>query len=69
MKKKFREIHVYGVSNFNNRIELTVSGETDDLRELIAEAMFKMYEYNTCNEQFRVENIDSITRLKTPKIK
>lgn len=68
MEKKLREIHIYGVSNFNTHIKLTVSSKTDDLRELIAEALFKMSQYNTRDEQFRIEHIDSITQLKMPEI-
>lgn len=68
MKKKFQEVHVYAVSNLNTRIKLTVSGETDDLREVIGEALFKLSQYNTRNEQFKIEHINSITQLKMPEI-
>lgn len=68
MEKKLREIHVYGISNLDNRIKLTVVRETDDLRDLITEALLKMSRYSTQNEEFKIDHIDSLTRLKKSEV-
>ena len=64
MENKMRYIHVMAYSNLGTRIQLTLSAETDDLRKLISDALFKLSQYNTRAEQFKIEHIDSISRLR-----
>lgn len=66
MKKRF--IHVMACSNLGTRIQLTLSAETDDLRGLISDALFKLSQYCTRDEQFKIEHIDSIVHLQEPEI-
>lgn len=66
MKKRY--IHIMASSNLGTRIQLTLSAETDDLRELISDALFKLSRYCTRDEHFKVEHIDSIVQLQEPKI-
>lgn len=66
MKKRF--IHIMACSNLGTRIQLTLSAETDDLRGLISDALFKVSQYSTRNEQFKIEHIDSITHLQEPEV-
>lgn len=68
MEKKVCEIRICARSNMNTFILLTVSKETTDLRCLIEEALFKVSQYSTRYEQFKIEYIDSIPELKVPKI-
>lgn len=42
MERNIREINVCGVSNLNTRINVTVSGEEQDLRKLIFQALKKI---------------------------
>ena len=58
MKKRF--IYIMACSNLGTRIQLTLSAETDDLRGLISDSLFKLSQYNTRDEQFKIEHIDSI---------
>lgn len=51
-------------SNLGTRIQLTLSAETDDLRGLISDALFKLSQYCTRDEQFKIEHIDSIVHLQ-----
>ena len=62
MKKRF--IHVMACSNLGTRIQLTLFAETDDLRGLISDALFKLSQYCTRDEQFKIEHIDSIVHLQ-----
>ena len=39
MENKLRYVHVMARSNFDTRIQLTISGNLDDLRELIISAL------------------------------
>lgn len=66
MKKRF--IHIMACSNLGTRLQLTLSAETDDLRSLISDALFKLSQYCTRDEQFKIEHIDSITHLQEPEI-
>lgn len=42
MENKLRYVHVMARSNFDTRIQLTISGNLDDLRELIVSALTKI---------------------------
>lgn len=55
-------------SNLGTRLQLTLSAETDDLRNLISDVLFKLSQYCTRDEQFKIEHIDSITHLQEPEI-
>ena len=66
MKKRY--IHIMASSNLGTRIQLVLSADTDDLRELISDALFKLSRYCTRDEYFKVEHIDSIARLQEPEI-
>ena len=64
MNQKKRYIHVTACSNLGTRIQLTLSAETDDLRTLISDALYKVSQYGTRMEQFKIEHIDSISHLR-----
>lgn len=68
MEKKLRFVHVMACSNLGTRIQLTLSAETDDLRELISDALFKLSRYCARDEHFKVEHIDSADHLIRPEI-
>lgn len=68
MEKKLRYIHVFARSNMGTRIQLTLSAETDDLRKLISDALYKVSQYSTRMEQFKIEHIDSIPHLTEPDV-
>ena len=64
MENKLRYVHVMARSNFDTRIQLTVSGNLDDLRELIVSALTKIGQFNSSSEEkFYIEYIDSISHL------
>ena len=64
MEKKLRFVHVMARSNFGTRIQLTVSGNIDDLRELIVSALTKISQFSSSSEEkFLIEHIDSISHL------
>lgn len=63
MEKKLRFIHVMASSNMNTRIQLTISENTADLRNLIAIALEKIASFNTEIEHYNIEHIDSISHL------
>ena len=63
MQKKLRYIHVMARSNMGTCIHLLLSAETDDLRKLISDALYKVSQYSTRMEQFKIEHIDSISHL------
>ena len=65
MKKRY--IRIMASSNLGTRIQLTLSAETDDLRDLISDALFKLSQYGTRSERFRVEHIDSLAHLQEPE--
>lgn len=60
MEKKLRFVNVMACSNLGTRIRLTLSSETDDLRDLISDALFKLSRYATRDEYFKVEHIYSV---------
>lgn len=68
MQKKLRYIHIVARSNMDTRIQLTLSAETDDLRKLISDALYKVVQYSTRMEQFKIEHIDSIPHLTEPDV-
>ena len=68
MQKKLRCIHIMARSNMDTRIQLTLSAETDDLRKLISDALYKVAQYSTRMEQFKIEHIDSIPHLTEPDV-
>lgn len=59
MEKELRFVTVTACSNLGTRIRLSLSAETDDLRGLISDALFKLSRYSTRDEYFKVEYIDS----------
>ena len=61
---KIRYVHIMARSNMGTCIQLTLSAETDDLRKLISDALYKLSQYNTRMEQFKIEHIDSIPHLQ-----
>ena len=63
MEKKLRFIHVMACSNMDTRIQLTISAETSDLRELISTALMKLASFSTDIEYYSIEHIDSISHL------
>lgn len=63
MEKKLRYIHVMACSNLDTRLQLTLSEETDDIRELISVALEKLSDFNNDFEKFKIEHIDSISHL------
>lgn len=65
MKKRY--IHIMASSNLGTRIQLILSAETDDLRELISDALFKLSRYCTRDEHFKVEYIDSLAHFQEPE--
>lgn len=60
---KTRYIHVMARSNLNTRVQLTLSGESEDLRPLISMALLKLFNFNTDSETYYIEHIDSISPL------
>lgn len=62
MEKKLRFVNVVACSNLGTRIQLTLSAETDDLRQLVADALIKVAQYGSSQETFLVQHIDSISR-------
>lgn len=63
MEKKLRYIHVMARSNFDTRIQLTLSEETGDIRHLISMALMKLSNFDTDTETYYIEHIDSIPHL------
>lgn len=64
MENKLRYVHVMARSNSDTRIQLTVSGNLDDLRELIVSALTKIGQFSSSTEEkFYIERIDSISPL------
>ena len=66
MKKRY--IHVMACSNLGTRIQLTLSGETDDIRGLISVALMKISDFSTDTEYYNIEHIDSISHLHDPEM-
>ena len=63
MEKKLRYIHVMARSNFGTCIQLTLSEDTNDLRNLISASLRKLASFNSEVEYFNIEHIDSISHL------
>lgn len=63
MEKKLRFVHVMARSNMGTRIQLAVSAETSDLRDLISAALIKLASFSTDTEYYSIEHIDSISHL------
>lgn len=60
MEKKLRFIHVVARSYLGTCIQLTLSAETDDLRQLVSDALVKIAHYSSSSEEkFFIEHIDS----------
>lgn len=55
-------------SDLGTRLQLVLSAETDDLRSLISDALFRLSQYCTRDEQFKIEHIDSIAHLQESEI-
>lgn len=68
MKEKKRYINIIAYSNLGTRLQLTVSGDTDDIRELITTAILKISRYENQSEQYRITHIDSMDYLEDSKI-
>lgn len=64
MEKKLRFIHIMARTTSGTHIQLTLSVETDDLRQLIVDALTKIAQYSSSSEEkFLIEHIDSISHL------
>lgn len=57
MENKLRYVHVMARSNFDTRIQLTISGNLDDLRELIVSALTKISQFSSSSEENSILNI------------
>lgn len=68
MGKKKRYINIIAYSNLGTRLQLTLTGETDDIRELITTAVLKISKYENQSEQYRITHIDSMDYLEDSKI-
>lgn len=64
MEKELRFVNVIACSNLGTRIQLTLSAETDDLRQLVADALIKIGQYGSSQETFLVQHIDSLPPLR-----
>lgn len=60
MDKKLRFVNVVACSNLGTRVQLTLSAETDDIRQLVADALIKVAQYGSSHETFLVQHIDSV---------
>lgn len=63
MEKKLRFIRIMACSNLGTRIQLTISENTADLRNLIAIALKKVASFDTETEYYNIEYIDSVFHL------
>ena len=68
MEKKMRYVHIVACSNLGTYIQLTLSEETDDLRHLVSMALLKLSSFSTDSETYRIEYIDSTSRLRVPEM-
>lgn len=65
MEKKLRFIHVVACSSLGTHLQLTLSSETDDLRQLISDALVKIAHYSSSSEEkFFIVDIDSASSLR-----
>ena len=67
MEKKLRFVNVVACSNLGTRIQLTLSAETDDIRQLVADSLIKVAQYGSSQETFLVQHIDSVPHLSDMK--
>lgn len=67
MEKKLRFVNVVACSSLGTRIQLTLSAETDDLRQLVADALIRIAQYGSSQEIFLVQHIDSVSHLPDMK--
>ena len=67
MEKKLRFVNVVACSNLGTRIQLTLSAETDDIRQLVADALIRIAQYGSSQETFLVQHIDSVPYLRDMK--
>lgn len=63
MEKKLRFVNVIACSNLGTRIQLTLSAETDDIRQLVADSLIRIAQYGSSHETFLVQHIDSVSPL------
>lgn len=68
MGKGKRYINIIAYSNLGTRLQLTLTSETDDIRELITTAVLKISRYENQSEQYRITHIDSMNYLEDSKI-
>lgn len=61
MEKKLRYVHVTARSNYGTRVQLVLSEETGDIRNLISNALIKLSSFDTSTETYYIEHIDSIS--------
>lgn len=67
MENKLRSIHVLASSDSGTHVQLTLSADTDDLRELVSAAFVKIAQYSSASEEkLRIVHIDSLLRLSDP---
>lgn len=67
MGKRKRYINIIAYSNLGTRLQLTVTSDTDDIRELITTAVLKISRYENQSEQYRITHIDSMNYLEDSK--
>lgn len=64
MENKLRYVYVVAISDMGTRIQLAVSAETNDLRDLIVTSITKIAQYSSSSEEkFRIDHIDSTPHL------
>jgi hypothetical protein len=68
MGKRKRYINIIAYSNLGTRLQLTLTSETDDIRELITTAVLKISRYENQSEQYKITHIDSMNYLEDSKI-
>lgn len=68
MEKKKRHLNVIAYSNLGARLQLILTCETDDIREIITEALTKISQYSNQLEQYKIIHIDSLNRPDDLKI-
>ena len=67
MENKLRFIHVMASSDSGTHVQLTLSADTDDLRDLVSTAFVKLAQYSSASEEkLRIVHIDSLLRLSDP---
>ena len=67
MENKLRSIHVMASSDSGTHVQLTLSADTDDLRDLVSAAFVKIAQYSSASEEkLRIVHIDSLLRLSDP---